>query len=151
MLELELADRFNVSQATISRLLITWLNYFYFYFGSIPIWPTRDVIDKNMQEIFKPDCIRTRLVIACTELYVQKPSRNTELYSNYKSNNTFKGLIGSTPSGTISFSVHYIVVLLVIKKSLRSVDLLSFSNLGMELWLTRVLSLMTYCNHICAA
>jgi hypothetical protein len=31
MLELELADRFNISQSTVSRLLITWLNYLYFF------------------------------------------------------------------------------------------------------------------------
>jgi hypothetical protein len=106
MLELELADRFNISQTTVSRTLITWLNYLYFYLGSIPIWPSRSGIDKHMPEIFKPDFVRTRVIIDCTELYVQKPASlclNSELYSNYKSNNTFKGLVGSTPAGALSF------------------------------------------------
>ena len=106
MLELELADRFCVSQTTVSRILVTWLNYLYIYLGSVPIWPSRKIIDKHMPEIFKPDYVRTRVIIDCTELYVQTPSSlclNSELYSNYKSNNTLKALIGSTPSGAVSF------------------------------------------------
>ena len=59
-----------------------------------------------MPEIFKPAYVATRVIIDCTELYVLKPSSlclNSELYSNYKSNTTFKGLIGSTPAEAISF------------------------------------------------
>jgi hypothetical protein len=79
---------------------------FIFFLGSIPIWPSRDDVNKHMPDIFKPDYVSTRVIIDCTELYVQKPSSlylNSELYSNYKSNTTFKGLIGSTPAGAISF------------------------------------------------
>lgn len=74
MLEMELADRCNISQSTISRSLIGWLNYLYFFLGSVPIWPSRNDVDKHMPEIFKPDYILTRVVIDCTELYVQKPA-----------------------------------------------------------------------------
>jgi hypothetical protein len=63
MLEMELADRFNISQSTISRLLIGWLNYLYFFLGSVPIWPSCNDVDKHMLEIFKPDYVLTRVVI----------------------------------------------------------------------------------------
>ena len=59
-----------------------------------------------MPDIFKPAYVATWVNIDCTELFVQKPSSlclNSDLYSNYKSNTNFKGLIGSTPAGAISF------------------------------------------------
>lgn len=35
----DLAVRFRVSQATVSRILITWANYLYVLFGTVSIWP----------------------------------------------------------------------------------------------------------------
>ena len=36
--EESLAGRFNVSQATVSRVLLTWTNYLFFMFGSLNVW-----------------------------------------------------------------------------------------------------------------
>ena len=48
----------------------------------------------------------TRCIIDCTELFVQVPSSLTgqsALHSSYKHHGTYKGLIGITPSGAITF------------------------------------------------
>lgn len=48
----------------------------------------------------------TRVILDCTEIKVQTTSSkalNSQIYSNYKSHTTFKGLIGITPCGTVSF------------------------------------------------
>ena len=48
----------------------------------------------------------TRVILDCTELFVQTPTSlllQSELYSSYKSNTTLKGLIGIIPHGAISF------------------------------------------------
>ena len=36
--EESLAGRFNVSQAAVSRVLLTWTNYLFFMFGSLNVW-----------------------------------------------------------------------------------------------------------------
>ena len=51
--ENHLATLFNVSTSTVSRIVITWMNYIYFKFGHINIWPSREVIDGTMPKAFK--------------------------------------------------------------------------------------------------
>ena len=100
--EQDLAVRFCVSQATVSRILLTWANYLYVMLGSLQIWPSRAFIDANMPASFKDVYPKTRVIIDCTELKVQTPSSkvlNSMSYSSYKSHITFKGLIGITPCG----------------------------------------------------
>ena len=51
--EQDLAVRFGVSQATVSRILLTWANYLYVMLGSLQIWPSHTFIDANMPVCFK--------------------------------------------------------------------------------------------------
>lgn len=102
----DLAVRFDVSQATVSRILITWANYLYFMLGSLPIWPNRDTIVQNMPECFLSTFPKTRVILDCTEIKVQTPSSkvlNSEIYSSYKSHSTFKGLVGISPFGAVTY------------------------------------------------
>ena len=88
---------FQTPKATISRYIITWTNFLYFSLGSIPIWPTREQINKDMPEIFKRTYSSTRCILDCTELYCQRTSSlstQSSLYSHNKSHATYKGLIG---------------------------------------------------------
>jgi hypothetical protein len=104
--EQDLAVRFNISQTSVSRILITWANYLYAMFGSLRIWPSRRVVDQNMPVCFKCTYPNTRVILDCTEIKVQTPSSkvlNSEIYSNYKSHATFKSLVGITPFGSVSF------------------------------------------------
>ena len=105
-MKVDLAVRFGISQASVSRLMITWANYLYCMFGSIPLWPSRAAIDANMPQCFKSTYPRTRVILDCTVIKVQTPSSkvlNSKTYSNYKSHTTFKGLIGIPPCGMVSF------------------------------------------------
>ena len=59
-----------------------------------------------MPESFKNTYPSTRCIIDCTEMYCQRPSSlatQSALYSQYKSHVTYKGLLGITPSGAITF------------------------------------------------
>lgn len=70
------------------------------------IWPTRDQVNAVMPESFKKTYPSTRCIIDCTELYCQRPSSlaiQSSLYSHYKSHVTYKGLLGISPSGAITF------------------------------------------------
>ena len=61
-----------------------------------------------------PDCFRTRypstrVIVDATEIRVVQPTDPAEqqmTFSNYKNTNTFKGLIGITPTGAVSFVSH---------------------------------------------
>ena len=53
-----------------------------------------------------PPYERTRVIIDCTELFIQRPSApdvQQLTYSTYKSHNTAKALIGITPNRFVSF------------------------------------------------
>lgn len=59
-----------------------------------------------MPEIFKEKYPNTRVIIDCTEIFIQRPtSTNVQqlTWSSYKQNNTAKALIGVTPNLFISF------------------------------------------------
>ncbi|XP_062619905.1 uncharacterized protein LOC134281457 [Saccostrea cucullata] len=104
--EEDLAQRFSVSQSTVSRIIITWSNYLYCILGCIPIWPSRDIVRNFLPACFKCTFPNTRVILDCTEVRVQTPSAkvlNSQTYSNYKSHTTFKGLIGITPNGAVCF------------------------------------------------
>ena len=72
--EEHLAHLFQISTSTVSRILITWINFMYLKLGQINIWPSRDVIDKTMPEDFKVKYRSTRAIIDCTEVRCQMPS-----------------------------------------------------------------------------
>jgi len=40
--EQDLANRFLISQSSVSRIVNTWINLIYYKFKEIPIWPSRE-------------------------------------------------------------------------------------------------------------
>ena len=66
LLEEDLSDRFLVSLSTVSRKIITWVNYLYFVLGKIPIWLDRDVVQRVMPRCFQEEYPNTRVIIDCT-------------------------------------------------------------------------------------
>ena len=83
------------------------------------IWRSRDDINRHMPEGFKKLYPSTRLILTCTQIFVQTPTSlllQSQHYSTYKSNTTLKGLIGITPNGAICF-VSSTQGALVIRKS----------------------------------
>jgi hypothetical protein len=63
-------------------------------------------VQRNMPHQFKAKYKNTRVIIDCTEFFIQKPrlpSAQYRTYSCYKSHNTCKLSVGITPSGFITF------------------------------------------------
>ena len=78
----------------------------YLKFGQVCFWPSKEVIQKTMPADFKEKFPSTRIVIDCTEVFCEMPSSlllNSELFSSYKNHVTLKGLVGTSPSGAITF------------------------------------------------
>ena len=101
-----LAHLYNVSTSTVSRIIITWINFIYFKFGQINVWPSREIIDATMPESLKSKYKTTRVIIDCTEVRCQMPSSlqlNGELFRSYKNYTTLKGLVVISPGGAVTF------------------------------------------------
>ena len=106
LLERDIAFRFQISQATVSRITCTWINLMYHSFKSIETFPSWHVVKKYMPESFKKEYPNTRIIIDATEFFIERPSSllsQSATFSSYKNRNTIKVLIGITPSGAISF------------------------------------------------
>lgn len=106
LIEDDLAFRFKISQSSVSRIFITWINFLYYKFKELDIWPSRNQVNHYMPRTFKEDYPTTRCIIDATEIYIEKPSSPVAqqlTFSSYKNCNTLKALIGITPSGAISF------------------------------------------------
>lgn len=106
LLELDLAYRFAISQSTVSRICVTWINLMYCKFKEIEIWPCRAQIDHFMPRSFKESYPSTRCIVDATEIFIQQPSSPVAqqlTFSSYKNHNTFKAIVGITPSGAVSF------------------------------------------------
>ena len=81
--ETDLAVRFNLSTSTVSRIILTWINFVYIMLGGLPIWPTKAQVQKHMPVSFKQHFPHTRVILDCTEIKVQRPSSkvlNSEFY-----------------------------------------------------------------------
>ena len=72
----------------------------------LPCWPDRDTINDTMPADFREHYPKTTVILDATEVKVNIPSSlllQSQTYSNYKSTNTFKGLVGISPAGRIIF------------------------------------------------
>ena len=96
LFERDLAHRFDVSVSTVSDVVVTWANYLYILLGSLPVWPSKEKIKEHLPDSFKGKKENVRGSLDCTELKCELPKdyqKHSEMYSDYKSHDTIKGLI----------------------------------------------------------
>ena len=103
---LDVCVRFNFSEATYSRLFTTWITFLSKELRLLFPFPSKKQVSEWMPSVFKQHFPSTRIIIDCYEVECQRPSslmNSSITYSQYKSRNTWKVLVGCTPSGLISF------------------------------------------------
>ncbi|KAL3852059.1 hypothetical protein ACJMK2_015748 [Sinanodonta woodiana] len=101
-----LANLFKLSQQDVGSVFRAWINYMFYRFGSVPIWPDREVLLQQMPVKFREDFSTTFVILDGTELKVERPSAlrsQSQCYSDYKSATTLKGLVGIDPRGSFIF------------------------------------------------
>ena len=106
LLNLDIANRFGISQAQYSRIENTWLAFLYHRLRALPIWASHEHVQQTMPQSFRDAYPKTRVIIDCTEIYIEMPTSfrsQSATYSSYKNHNTAKGLIGISPAGYPSF------------------------------------------------
>ncbi len=113
----DLARRYSISVGITSKIIQKWLEVMFVRLQFLITWPKREINSANMPPLFKlfyPSC---RVIIDCSEVFIETPScfdARSKTYSNYKKHNTVKFLIGITPCGSsavqachIQFRVFY--------------------------------------------
>ena len=105
LLQEHLADIFKISTSTVSRIIITWINFMATHGRSMIPWVTREQILTNLPCSFS-DMDAVRVMIDCTEIFIERPSSleaQAATWSEYKHHNTVKLCIGCGPNGLITF------------------------------------------------
>ena len=105
----DLGVRFSVCPSTISNVTITWINVLHevLYAGFL-----KDKIPSvSKNRMCLPTCFSNfsncRIILDCTEIQCEVPSNmesQSATFSHYKQRHTFKGLIGVTPNGVITYA-----------------------------------------------
>ena len=108
MLNEDLADRFCISPTVCSNTFKTWVRLLRILLGgAILKWLPVEAIRERLPDVYKKaGHHRLRCIIDCTEIFIERPkSLNTQAqtWSDYKSHNTIKFLIGIAPFGFITF------------------------------------------------
>ena len=102
----DLVFRFNVAVLTVSDTFRKWLEAMSIQLKFLIKWPDQETCYANMPQIFKDLYSKTRCIIDCSEIFIERPlafQERAQTYSNYKKHNTVKFLIAITPNGCISF------------------------------------------------
>ena len=105
LMEKDIAYRFNISQSTVLWIIITWINFMYLQFKDLPLWPKK-VVTSYMPQVFKEQYTSIRVIIDATEIFIEQPylpEIQKMTFLSYKNHNTYKALIGISPSGAITF------------------------------------------------
>ena len=102
----DLAMRFRICPTLVSKILKHVLPIISQRLGFLIKWPEKNTVLKNLPKVFKKTYKKCRVIIDCSEIFIQRPSNldaRAKTYSNYKHHNTIKFLVGITPYGTVSF------------------------------------------------
>ena len=105
--QIVLSDLFGVDRTCVTQTLVTWIKYLHDTLVPVLlVWPSQSQVRKRMPQCFQKHYGKTRVVIDCTEFFIQRPRNKEEqyrTYSQYKSHNTFKCLVGVNPNGAFTF------------------------------------------------
>ena len=82
----DLAFRFCVSTTTCSEIFNKWIDYLEPKLSFLLVWPSREIIDNEMPDVFKEKFPNTRVIIGCTEIKTEIPNSlqlKSVMYSDY--------------------------------------------------------------------
>ncbi|WAR06204.1 hypothetical protein MAR_021573 [Mya arenaria] len=101
----DIAERFSVSVGYMSPVFNTWVRFLRLELEALFPYPSADQVKQKLPESFSK-FPNTRLIVDCTEIYVQKQTAlkaQRQTWLNYKYRNTHKILVGITPDGTVAY------------------------------------------------
>lgn len=101
-----LGNDFGISKQYVSKIFSKTLPEMAFLLKELNIWPSNDSIEAHLPLQFRNEFTRVKCIIDCFEIEIQQPNNplhQAVTWSDYKSTNTIKYLIGVTPDGLICY------------------------------------------------
>lgn len=102
----DLSHRLGYSTSYASYIFHGWLDLMYVHLQQLVLWPDLETLQNNMPSVFRKNFKRTRCIIDCFEVFIERPLSfdvRAVTYSNYKKHNTIKVFIAVSPTGSICF------------------------------------------------
>ena len=102
----DLADRFYISTSSCCVIFNKWVDYLETQLSFLIKWPSKQAVNDFMPQQFRDKYPNCRVILDCTELRTETPSSlqyKSLMYSDYKSHMTWKGLVGISPAGVITY------------------------------------------------
>ena len=107
----DLAFRFQISSKRVSQIWITWIKLMSKELWYLIICPSKGQVFATIPNAFKKLYPKVRVVIDCTEVYLETPSSlevQANLWSDYKHNCTSKFLVATHPIGANIMDIAYL-------------------------------------------
>jgi hypothetical protein len=102
----DLAFRFGLSTAQVSRYLTTWICFLYHHIKELDWMPSVQQVAGTLPCVFKEKFPNTFAIIDGSEIFIETPTdlqMQSSTWSQYKHHNTAKFLIACTPNGAVSY------------------------------------------------
>ena len=102
----ELSRHFNISEAEVYIIFVTWIRLMALQWREINLWPDRKTVHFFAPVDFYDKFPTTRVIVDRTEMPIKvpkAPAAQQMTFSTYKNRNTVKVLVGVTPGGLVSF------------------------------------------------
>lgn len=102
----DLCRRFGISSSLEYKIFNSWIPVLADKLKSLIIWLPRETIRACCPASLRENYPRTTCIIDCAETVIQRPTylrSRGETFSNYKSHNTAKYMVGISPHGQIMF------------------------------------------------
>lgn len=100
----DISERFQINSASFSMYFSTWISLIHAELKFLNPFPSKDIM-RTTPKPFKAKYLSTRVIIDCTELFIQSSSsliNQSLIFSSYKHHTTVKFLVGISPSGVIT-------------------------------------------------
>ena len=103
----DLAERVAVSPTLCSHIFTTWFKLLSRVLGkALDALPLKESVGENLPKIFlKSSYGKCHVIVDFAQMFIKRPkslSAQTATLSDYKHHNTFKCLVGITPTGLIT-------------------------------------------------
>jgi hypothetical protein len=102
----DLGRRFCISKSLACNIYNSWMPALAEKLKGLVVWLSRETIRACCPESFRENYPRTTCILDCAETFIQRPTHlksRGETFSNYKSDNTAKHMVGISPHGHIKF------------------------------------------------
>ena len=69
----DLCYQFEISNSTVTTVFLQWIEVLYGRLKFLVMWPSQEILQHNIPQIFKKTFPSTRCIIHCFEIFMERP------------------------------------------------------------------------------